>query len=93
MAGNHELSLEESTWEEAAEYMDQAGEARQSTEQVQKNFFSSFVGQKIIWENYGRRTRLRIQGTNSGLAIMNQAGGKLGLGRSRPKVDHLEQGL
>ena len=38
VAGNHELSLEESTWEEAAEYMDQAGEARQSTKQVQIRF-------------------------------------------------------
>jgi len=34
VSGNHELSLDPSTWEEAAEYMDQAGETRQSTEQV-----------------------------------------------------------
>jgi hypothetical protein len=34
VAGNHELSLDSRTWEEAAEYMDQAGETRQSTEQV-----------------------------------------------------------
>jgi len=34
IAGNHELSLDPSTWEEASEYMDQAGEARLSTEQV-----------------------------------------------------------
>ena len=34
VAGNHEISFDPNTWEEAAEYMDQAGETRQSPEQV-----------------------------------------------------------
>ena len=44
IAGNHELSLDPSTWEEASEYMDQAGEARQSTEQVKTTFLRSLWG-------------------------------------------------
>ena len=32
--GNHELSLDPTTWEEAAEYMDQAGDPRQSPQQA-----------------------------------------------------------
>ena len=34
VSGNHELSLDSTTWEEAAEYMDQAGDPRQSPQQA-----------------------------------------------------------
>ena len=32
--GNHEISLDPTTWEEAADYMDQAGDPRQSPQQA-----------------------------------------------------------
>ena len=34
VSGNHELSLDPTTWEEAADYMDQAGDRRQSPQQA-----------------------------------------------------------
>ena len=34
VSGNHELSLDPTTWEEAANYMDQAGDPRQSPQQA-----------------------------------------------------------
>ena len=34
VSGNHELSLDPTTWEEAADYMDQAGDPRQSPQQA-----------------------------------------------------------
>ena len=48
VAGNHELSLDPRTWEEAAEYMDQAGETRQSTEQVKNKFYN-------IWNRFNTK--------------------------------------
>ena len=34
VSGNHELSLDPTTWEEAADYMDQAGDPRQTPQQA-----------------------------------------------------------
>ena len=53
VSGNHELSLDPRTWEEAAEYMDQAGETRQSTEQVQNKFYNLRNRYKIHCTIYG----------------------------------------